>query len=68
MSEITTNDCRRIAAEAVCDPRTVKSFILGDPVRPLLRERIVKAMLALGYQPPAGAAASLAVHRREPWC
>lgn len=37
----------RIAAAAQCDPRTVKAFVEGAEVRPLLRERIEAAMKRL---------------------
>ena len=35
---------RAIAVAASCDPRTVRRFVEGKPVRPMVAERIRKAM------------------------
>jgi hypothetical protein len=37
---LSERDARRLAAEASLDVRTVKKFLAGDPVRPLVAERI----------------------------
>ncbi len=43
---------RRIAVEALVDPRTVQRFIDGAPVRPSLRERMVRAFAVAGVAAP----------------
>ena len=40
-------DILRIAAAAQCDPRTVRSYLAGQDVRPLLKERIEMALKEL---------------------
>lgn len=44
---MTRADILRVAAEAVCDPRTVAKFTQGQPVRALAAERIREAMRRL---------------------
>jgi hypothetical protein len=45
--EVSTQDQRRIAAEAECDARTVARYVAGEPVRPLVEERIKRAATKL---------------------
>ena len=44
---LSDQDVRRIAAEAFCDPRTVRKHLAGETVRLSVRERIEKAMKKL---------------------
>lgn len=53
MSNLTERDRRRVAAEAEVDPRTVDKLLGGGQVRPLLRDRIVQSMSALGLDTPS---------------
>jgi hypothetical protein len=39
---------RAVAVEAAVDPRTVRRFIAGEDVRPMVRERIERALVRLG--------------------
>lgn len=43
-----TNDLHRVAAEAICDPRTVKRYLDGVRVASLSARRIKKALTDLG--------------------
>lgn len=49
--EVTRERLAAIAARASCDPRTVLTYLHGLAVRPLVRERIEKALadLNLGH-------------------
>ena len=38
---------REVAVQAHCDPRTVRRFLEGQPVRPALKTRIEKALKQL---------------------
>jgi DNA-binding LacI/PurR family transcriptional regulator len=40
---------RRIAVEAACDPRTVARYLHGEKVAGVARERIERALVALGH-------------------
>jgi len=44
---MTEQDIRRVAAEAMCDPRTVKAYAEGRRVYALTRERIESAIKKL---------------------
>lgn len=39
---------RVVSVEAAADPRTVRKVLLGEPVAPLARERVVRALEACG--------------------
>lgn len=43
----------QIAAKAECDPRSVKRYLDGLPIRELTKLRIVRAMAELGIAPPS---------------
>jgi DNA-binding LacI/PurR family transcriptional regulator len=45
-------DVRRIAVTGECSPATVERLLRGDPVRPLSRRRIERAMRELGIPQP----------------
>ena len=47
---------RRLAVEAICDPRTVHSYLLGRPVRGAVRFRIEAALRRLRLRRAPGAA------------
>jgi DNA-binding LacI/PurR family transcriptional regulator len=47
----TPAELREIANAATVDPKTVKSFIDGNPVRPSGRARIVAALKVFGTTP-----------------
>jgi hypothetical protein len=52
--EIDTLTLRRIAVDAICDPRTVRARLLGKQVRGLVGERIEAALRQHGIDPSAG--------------
>lgn len=63
------HDARRIAVEARCGVRAVRSLYRGDRVRELTRIRILEAVARLGLPPPgaiAQAAAEQAGTRAAP--
>lgn len=43
-------DVERIAKEALTDPRTVRKYLLNEPVRPMAAERIRRAIQTLNLQ------------------
>lgn len=47
---------RAISVAAGCDPRTLRRFLAGKPVMPMIRERIARALKALGAGESTGAA------------
>jgi DNA-binding LacI/PurR family transcriptional regulator len=51
-TKLRVYDLRRWALAAECDPRTIAKAILGEPVQPMLRQRILRAARELGYAPP----------------
>jgi len=51
-NELTETEIRMVAAMAVADPRTVKRMLSGQPVRPLLAERIRKVLGTCGLPVP----------------
>ncbi|MFO0588818.1 MAG: hypothetical protein U0441_14810 [Polyangiaceae bacterium] len=52
ITTLSAHDVRRLAVEAMCDPRTVISFMKGAPMKGTTRARLVKAALALGFKAP----------------
>lgn len=64
MDELTNADYTRIAAAATCDPRTARRCLTGKAVRPSLRQRILRAALALGYPLPTLGIAT----DKQIWC
>lgn len=49
MDDLTHHDVRRIAVEAVCDPRTIERYLRGERLGShTMRQRIEKALRALG--------------------
>ena len=44
---MTNAEVLRVAGEAECDPRTVRRYERGDPVKPMVEERIKSAMKRL---------------------
>lgn len=47
---MVAHDIRRVAVEAMVDPRTVERYLDGKALRGLTRERIRRAMQSLGYE------------------
>jgi hypothetical protein len=45
---VTEQDVLRIAAEAVCDPRTVRRVLAGEKVRGTVMERVRRAIEHVG--------------------
>lgn len=46
-SQLNPHELRRIAVAASCDPKTVRRFLTGEPVRPTCRARIESALRTL---------------------
>jgi hypothetical protein len=44
---VTSAEVLRVAGEASCDPRTVRRFERGDPIKPMVEQRIKDAMKKL---------------------
>lgn len=55
-NQITSTTVLLLAAESFTDPRTVRRWLKGDPLRGTIRERIQAAALARGIAPPAASA------------
>ncbi len=49
---LSTPEIRRIAVIAECDPRTVRKYLLGKAVLPLVRARIERALRRLDEAQP----------------
>ena len=47
-AKLSAHDARRVAVEAACDPRTVRSFVAGRLVKGTSRARIADALARLG--------------------
>lgn len=45
---ISETQIRRAAAEGRLDPRTVRNIVAGGPTRPIVRERAIEALRAVG--------------------
>jgi hypothetical protein len=45
---LTETEIHRVAAEAECDPRTVRAFLAGDPTRARVSDRIRRAIEHVG--------------------
>ena len=56
---------RRVAVAAVCDPRTVRDFLSGKPVRSTSRTRIETALRRLGLRPERQESRSAAAMHRS---
>lgn len=41
---------RRVAVEAPADPRTVRKVLLGHPVSPMAKERVLRVLSARGLE------------------
>ena len=50
------HEIRKLAVSACVDPRTLKAFLVGRPIRSTVRARIVQAMAEAGLQVPAASA------------
>lgn len=46
-SHLTQHEIRTIAAAAYCDPRSVVKAFSGQPLAPLTRERVIRALREL---------------------
>lgn len=53
MPTMVAHDIRKVAVEAMVDPRTVERYLDGKPLKGLTRERIRRAMVTLGYESEA---------------
>jgi DNA-binding LacI/PurR family transcriptional regulator len=51
VAKLGVADMRKIAADAEVDVRTLAREIAGKPVRPMMRDRIDRALGRLGYFP-----------------
>ncbi len=47
---VSAFELRRIAVLASADPRTVRRALLGEPVQPMILDRIVRAMKDAGLE------------------
>ena len=48
--KLTPHDERRVAVAAGCDPRTVRTYLAGQPTRSTTAARIRAALHALGVE------------------
>lgn len=46
---LSPHDERRVAVLASCDPRTVRAYLRGDPIRSTTAPRIAEALRSLGF-------------------
>lgn len=49
LAPLATHEVVAIAAAALCDVKTVRSFLRDGPVRPSLRARIIAALRKRGW-------------------
>jgi DNA-binding LacI/PurR family transcriptional regulator len=49
---MTREETYRVAAEANCDPRTVKTYVEGGNMKPVVKERIAAAIKKLKLKVP----------------
>lgn len=49
---LPTHIIRQLAAAAPCDPRPIRRLLRGQPIRPSIQERIVRAAAELGIVLP----------------
>lgn len=47
---MSAHEIRRIAVNAECDPRSVRRYLAGQPVRDLVRVRIERVLAAEGIR------------------
>jgi len=47
-THINAHQVRQVAVDATCDPRSVEKYLAGKTLKPMTRERIEKALRALG--------------------
>jgi hypothetical protein len=48
LPKLDAHDARRVAAEAVCDPRSVQKYLSGGTLRPTTTQRVRAALIKLG--------------------
>lgn len=47
--KLSGHDERRICVQGRVDPRTLKKYLAGETVRPMVRERIEEALATTGF-------------------
>lgn len=48
--QLTPHQLREVAVKTTCDPKTVRSFLAGRPVRSTTRARLEAALTELGLE------------------
>lgn len=66
MSTSTAHDVRRLAVESVTDPRTVRRFLEGKPLREMTRIRLEQAAARIGVSVAPVAVAAPKKRRGQP--
>lgn len=60
---MSAHELRRVAVEALCDPRTIVKYLRGGSQPPLVRERVERALRACGHEHLVGYATQSAIVR-----
>ena len=49
--QLPAHQLREVSVRAECDPRSFRKFLRGEDVRPMVQQRIRRALHALGLAP-----------------